>query len=136
MSQHVFLRAYMAGIVPPTALSLLIYLVMTVGHSLFAMTLPPVERFIVFPLVVVPNLWGLWNGLRATMRTRLPLAVHGALLPILNFLLGYVAAQAMHIPITPEMVRSLPASLVMSMVLYYLGWKYAVAFLNTLVDVD
>jgi hypothetical protein len=136
MSQHLFLRAYMAGIVPPTIFSLIVYLGMTVGHSFFSMQLPPVERFIIFPLVVVPNLWGLWNGLRAMMRRRLPLAIHGALLPIINFALGYLAALVMNITISPEMIRSLPASLLMSMVLYYLGWKFAVSFLNTLVDVD
>jgi hypothetical protein len=136
MSQHLFLRAYMAGIVPPTIFSLIVYLGMTVGHSFFSMQLPPVERFIIFPLVVVPNLWGLWNGLRAVMRRRLPLAMHGALLPIINFAIGYPAALAMRITITPEMMQSMPASLVMSMVLYYLGWKFAVSFLNTLVDVD
>ena len=126
----------MAGVVPPTIFSLLVYLGMTIAHSLFDVQLPPMERFIIFPLVVVPNLWGLWNGMRAIMRRRLPLAVHGALLPIVNFALGYPAALALRIPITPEMIRSIPASLAMSMVFYYLGWKFAVRFLNTLVDVD
>jgi len=136
MSQHLFLRAYMTGIVPPTVFSLAVYIAISLGHSFFAMELPPVERFIVFPLVVVPNLWGIWNGVRAVMRRRLPLAAHGALLPIVNFGTGYVSARMLHIPITPEMLRMLPVSLAMSMVAYYLVWKFVVGFLNTLVDVD
>ena len=126
----------MAGVVPPTVFALAIYLAINLGHQIFHTQLPPVERFIVFPLVVGPNLWGLWNGLRAVMRRRLPLAIHGALLPIVNFAVGYPAAMALKIEITPEMLHTLPMSLAMSMVAYYLVWKFAVSFLNTLVDID
>src|SRR3982750_1797180 len=100
MSQHLFLRAYMAGIVPPTALSLLVYVLMTLGHSFFALQYPPVESVIIFPLVVVPNMWGIWNGIRAVMRRRLPLALHGALLPIINFGLGYAVMRGTDLTIS------------------------------------
>ena len=126
----------MAGIVPPTALALIVYVFMTLGHSLFAMQLPPVESFIIFPLVVIPNLWGIWNGVRAMMRRRLPLALHGALLPIINFALGFAMVRALDLTVSDQMMRFGPVSLVMTMAFYYLTWKYAVGFLNTLVDVD
>ena len=126
----------MAGIVPPTALSLLVYVLMTLGRSLFSFQPPAVESFIVFPLVVIPNLWGIWNGIRATMRRRLPLAVHGALLPIINFGLGYVLMRTADYVPSAQMMRFGPVSLLMTMAFYYLTWKFAVGFLNTLVDVD
>ena len=128
----------MAGILPPTVFSLIVYVVMSVGHEPIAAKLPPMERFIVFlfPLVVVPNLWGIWNGLWVVMRRRLPLAVHGGLLPLVNAAVGYLSVRLMNVPITPIMTRGLPISLAISMVAYYLVWKYAVGFLNALVDVD
>src|SRR5690349_17863183 len=97
MSQHLFLRAYMAGIVIPTALSFVIYLAAIAGFPLYK--LPPVPNatvfnVIIFPLVVITNLWGFWNGVRAVMTRRLPLGIHGALLPILNFALGYAVIRA------------------------------------------
>ena len=126
----------MAGIVPPTALSLLVYVLMTLGHSLFAIQLPAVESFIIFPLVVIPNLWGIWNGVRAMMRRRLPLALHGALLPIINFALGFGMVRALDLTVSDQMMRFGPVSLLMTMAFYYLTWKFGVGFLNTLVDVD
>src|SRR4051812_33138810 len=111
MAQHIFLRAYMAGIMPPTALSLLVYVLMTLGHSLFSMQLPPVESVIIFPLVVVPNMWGIWNGIRAVMRRRLPLAVHGALLPIINFGLAYATLRVTNFTVSTQIMRFGPVSL-------------------------
>jgi hypothetical protein len=136
MSQHLFLRAYMAGVVPPTVLSLAVYLFIMLGHNLFATPLPPVERIMIFPIVAGPNLWGIWNGVRAVMRHRLPLAAHGALLPVVNFAIGYPLARAFDIAIPPEMQRNAPMGFAMSIVIYYLVWKFGVGFLNTLVDVD
>ena len=126
----------MAGIVPPTAMSLVVYVLMTLGHSLFALQFPPVENVIIFPLVVIPNMWGIWNGIRAVMTKRLPLATHGALLPIINFALGYAVVRTANFAISTQMMRFGPVSLLMTMTIYYLVWKFAVGFLNTLVDVD
>jgi hypothetical protein len=129
----------MAGIVTPTVLSFAVYLVAVAGYPLFS--LPPVPNasvfnVIIFPLVVITNLWGIWNGLYAVLPRKLPLAVHGALLPILNFGLGYAVMRISEFPATGDMMRMVPISLLMSMVFYYLLWKFVVAFLNTLVDVD
>ena len=67
MRPHPYLRAYMAGIVVPTAFLLVIMIVFAYFRfyfevpSQFVVGLPgrPLERAIVFPMAVVPNLWGL-----------------------------------------------------------------------------
>jgi hypothetical protein len=126
----------MAGVVPPTVLSLIVFVGISIASSIRDFPFP-VERFIVFPLVVIPNLWGIWNGVWAlTPRRRLPLAVHGAVLPILNFALGYWSAKALGIEIPDRMANVAPVSLAMTMIFYAPVWKYAVGFLNTIVDVD
>ena len=63
MNTHPYLRAYMPGIVVPTVF----LLVAMTGFMLarFVYNVPvPIERVIVFPMAVVPNLWGAWNVLR------------------------------------------------------------------------
>ena len=56
--------------------------------SQFVIPLPsaPLDRAIVFPMAVVPNAWGVWNMVYLALRSRLriPLAVHGSLLPLLR----------------------------------------------------
>ena len=60
MNQHPYLRAYMAGIVVPTLVLLVAVTVFTFAR--YVCNVPvPIERVIVFPLAIVPNLWGLWN---------------------------------------------------------------------------
>ena len=60
MKQHPYLRAYMAGIVVPTLVLLAAITVFTIARYVCAVPLP-IERLIIFPLTIVPNLWGLWN---------------------------------------------------------------------------
>lgn len=131
-----FLRAYMAGLVPPSIIALLSYIAATVAHTFFNAALPPVEKGIMFPLVVVPNLWGIWNGLWAVSSKRLPLGVHGALMPFLSFGLGAMAAKLLDIPITDQMIRMLPLSLAMSVATYFLIWKYGVRYLNRIAGIN
>ena len=126
----------MAGVTPATFFSLLVWFAAIVAQTVFAVKMPPFERIMTFPIVVVPNLWGFWNGIWAVSRRRLPLAWHGALLPFVNFALGGAVAKVLNITVTAEMLRSAPISLAMSIIAYYLVWKYVVAFLNSLVDVD
>ena len=90
---HPFLRAYMAGIVVPTMFLLVIMAIFGFHRyyfevpNQFVIPLPgrPLERALIFPMAVVPNLWGLWNvvHLKLRGRTRLSIGMHGALLPIL-----------------------------------------------------
>ncbi len=83
MNQHIYLRAYMAGVVVPTIFLLVVATVFTIARYIYNIPVP-VERVIVFPMAVVPNAWGLWNVLFVALRSRLQLSLglHGALLPI------------------------------------------------------
>ena len=57
MNKHPYLRAYMAGIAVPTFALLFVMTAYTVFRYVYNFP-APVERFIVFPMAVVPNLWG------------------------------------------------------------------------------
>ena len=93
MRPRPYLRAYMAGIVIPT---LTLLLIMSIGaYHVFYLEVPsqfifglpsrPLERTILFPMAVVPNLWGVWNLLwvATKSRTHLPIGAHGSVLPAL-----------------------------------------------------
>ena len=62
MRSHPYLRAYMAGILLPSWVLLLVLGIFLLSH--FSQRLPSgIESAIVFPMAIVPNLWGLWNVL-------------------------------------------------------------------------
>ena len=60
MNRHPYLRAYMAGVLLPTWFLLIALAGFVAGRLVFQIPIP-IERIIVFPMAVVPNLWGLWN---------------------------------------------------------------------------
>ena len=135
MRPHPYLRAYMAGIVVPT----LVLLVFAAVYSVlrFYLGLPealrtgaPLERIIMFPMAVVPNLWGVWNLLHHALgsRIRLPLGAHGALLPILLLPAGVTLARGLDVFDIPWGLAF--SILPIAMAVYYLAWKYVVGFLN------
>ena len=91
MRTHPYLRAYMAGIAGPTLFLLVIMMGAGYLHvrfdsadaSIVGMNVWRLERAVLFPMAIVPNLWGLWNMLYLRLRRvapRWPLGVHGALL--------------------------------------------------------
>ncbi len=138
MRTHPYLRAYMAGIVVPT---LFLLVVMTVYAcfrfyfevpSQFIIEMParPLERALVFPMAVVPNIWGLWNMLYLAVRSRvrLSLGLYGALLPVLLFPAGIALARALDV-FTIQWQYALPM-IPIGMAAYYLAWKFLVGFLN------
>ena len=143
MKPRPYLRAYMAGIVVPT---LFLLVIMSIGAyhvfypavpSQFVFGLParPLERTILFPMAVVPNLWGVWNmlWLATRARTRLPISAHGSLLPALLVPSGIVFARTtdlFHI----QMWYALPA-IPVGMAAYYLAWKFLVGSLNAEVGI-
>ena len=137
MRPHPYLRAYMAGIVVPTLFLLVILTVVASfrfylevpSQFVFGIPAAPLERAIVFPMAVVPNLWGVWNMLHLALRSRvrLPLEVHGALLPLLLFPAGIALARLLDLSIQWQF--ALPVAPI-GMAIYYLAWKYAVGFLN------
>jgi len=147
MNTHPYLRAFMAGtLVPTLVLPLLLtaFLVLRVGMQVSF----PIERGLIFPMALVPALWGLWNILWewSRERTHLPLGLHGAILPPLMIPVG--AAIALHGGVLTLGTRSatwfnavtVPYTLIalfllIGMTAYYLAWKYIVGFVNRLLGI-
>ena len=135
MNQHTYLRAYMAGIVVPTIFLLVIAIVFTIGRYVYNVPIP-VERVIVFPMAVVPNLWGLWNILFIALRSRSPLSIgfHGALLPILLGPLGFMLTRILDFSIPNIAGYAFLIAAPIALIFYYLTWKYLVGSLNRVLD--
>jgi phosphotransferase system glucose/maltose/N-acetylglucosamine-specific IIC component len=142
MKTHPYLRAFLGGLFVPVLVMpvlLAVFIVARVG-----LRVPiPIEQALIFPMAVVPSLFGLWNmlWLGSHERTRLPIGLHGALLPLLLMPLGastglsfgvlqLTATEAVwfgaaHVPyavIAPMFLAVLAG--------YYLVWKYVIGFLD------
>lgn len=138
MRAHPYLRAYMAGIVVPTVFLLVVvaidayqkYYFEVSNQFVIPLASRPLERALLFPMAVVPNVWGLWNMLHLRLRSRipLPLGVHGALLVVL-LIPGGIALARLFDTFTIQWQFALPMFPI-GMALYYLAWKYLVGFLN------
>jgi hypothetical protein len=142
MKTHPYLRAFMAGIVVPTLvlpILLIAFIVLRFGMKIAF----PIERGLVFPMALVPGLWGLWNILWewSHERTRLALGVHGSLLPLLMLPAGALLGTHVGVlslaqtSVTWFSEISLPYTLIAlflaaAMAAYYLVWKYVVGYLN------
>lgn len=137
MNKHPYLRAYMAGIVVPTIFLLVVATGFTMARYVYNIPVP-IERVIVFPMAVVPNLWGLWNVLFIAWRShvRLSLGLHGALLPILLAPLGIVVASLLNFQIPSFAAHAFPIVAPIGLALYYFAWKYLVSFLNRVLQLD
>jgi len=145
---HPYLRGYMAGIVVPTAFLLVVMTAFTVLRFVFQVPVP-IERVIVFPMALIPNLFGAWNmlyvGLRS--RSRLSIGAHGALLSLviipLGLMLGIVLGVVRIDQAGVQAFQAVRLSYIKGVfvlpvvvVVYYLVWKYIVAFLNDLVGIE
>jgi hypothetical protein len=138
MKPHPYLRAYMAGIVVPTLFLLVVvaidayqkYYFEVSNQFVIPLASRPLDRALLFPMAIVPNVWGLWNMLRVRLRPplRLPIGAHGALLVPLLIPGGIALARAFD-PFTIQWAFALPM-LPVGMAIYYLAWKYVVGFLN------
>ena len=138
-----YLRAYMAGIVVPTLFLLVImvvdayqkYYFEVSNQFVFPLASRPLQRALLFPMAVVPNMWGLWNMLYLRYRSRLPwtLGLHGALLVVLLIPGGVVLAGALD-TFTIQWGFALPMFPI-GMAVYYLAWKYGVGRLNAEVGI-
>jgi hypothetical protein len=134
MNQHTYIRAYLAGIAVPTVVLLGVMTGYCVLRYVYNFPVP-VERVIVFPMAVVPNLWGLWNVAFIALRSRwqLNIGLHGALLPFLLAPLGFLVAGLLNFPLPVIVGRALPIFAPVALIAYYLAWKYLVGFLNRVV---
>ena len=134
MKPHPYLRAYMAGIAFPTPFLLVAFAGFIIGR--YVVNVPiPIERIVVFPLALVPNLWGIWNVLYVALadRGRLPIGLHGALLPILIAPAAYCLTRFLDVVTIP--LGGLAIGFPIAVAFYYLIWKYAVGALNHIVGV-
>jgi hypothetical protein len=147
VNTHLYLRAFMAGSLVPTLLLpflLAAFLILRLG-----MQIPfPIERGLVFPMALVPGLWGLWNMLWewSRERTHLPVGVHGAFLPLLMMPVGaLIATQAGVLVLAATSVTwfnaiRVPYALIalflaIGTTAYYLAWKYVVGFANRVLGI-
>ena len=143
MRPHPYLRAYMAGIVVPT-LFLLIAASVDVYHKYYfevsnqfviPLASSPLQRALLLPMAVVPTAWGLWNMLYLRIRERVSwsLGLHGALLVVV-LIPGGIALAGVFETFSTQWQFALPMFPV-GMAVYYLAWKYLVAFLNSEVGI-
>jgi len=136
MKPHTYLRAYMAGIVVPTIFVLLGVTVFAIAR--YAYNLPlPIERVVIFPMAVVPNLWGLWNMLfvASHARTHLTIGLHGALLPFILGPLGILLTRGLDFQLPIFTWHAFPIFAAVALTAYYLVWKYIVQFLNAVLNI-
>jgi hypothetical protein len=149
MKTHPYLRAYMAGIFTPS-LFLLVVLTVFILVRLVLQEPIPLERVIVFPMALVPNLFGLWNILYVWFGRRLPIGFHGALLPLIMAPLGALIAKHFEVltfgtqGITFFQQVTIPYSTIVpwvfgefcvTLVVYYLVWKYIIGSLNKVLEI-
>ena len=89
MNPHPYLRAYLAGICV-TTLILPVILTAFIVIRLVLMLPVPIERGLIFPMALVPAVWGLWNmlWLASHERTHLAVGVHGGCCPFCCCLSG------------------------------------------------
>jgi hypothetical protein len=129
VNRHPFLRAYMAGVLIPTWMLLV---VLAVYQSLRG---GPLDRMIAFPMALVPNLWGLWNllYLRLEIKRRISLGLWGALLPFLLSPSGVYLVRRLEVGEIEY--SSLLVLLPVALGFYYLVWKHLVGFLNRTLEI-
>jgi hypothetical protein len=134
MKTHPLLRAYMAGIVVPTPFLIVIAIGFTIARASFHMS-APLEHAIIFPMAVVPNLWGVWNMLRIASRTadKWPIGLHGALLPLVLIPLGLLLARVLGLDFIRPAVGLALAPVAIGV--YYLAWKYLVGYCNDVLGI-
>jgi hypothetical protein len=142
MNNHLYLRAYMAGIAVPTPLLLVALTLFSIARFVYDVPIP-VERVIIFPMAIIPNLFGVWNMLHLASRSRthLPLGIHGAILPFIlapaGFLLGrglgFLKATSYgfsYFGVVEIHYAHLAVVFPVVLIVYYLVWKYLIGFFN------
>jgi hypothetical protein len=127
----------MAGIVVPTIFLLLAATAFTIARYVYNVPVP-IERVIVFPMAIVPNLWGLWNiaFVASRQRTHLSIGLHGAFLPLLLGPLGILMTLLLDFTIPNFATHIFSIAAPVALIGYYLLWKYIVGSLNQILGID
>ncbi len=147
MNTHRYLRAYLAGIFVPTLVLPLLLTVFIVVRLVLKVPVP-IEQAMIFPMAVVPSLFGLWNmlWLWSHESTHLPIGLHGAVLPLLMAPVGALTASCLGVLTLGSQSATwfhaveVPYALIAPCFLaglagYYLVWKYIVGFLNRVLGI-
>ena len=147
MTNHPYLRAYLAGVLFPTLVFPLLLTALVLNLLAYGQPFP-VERIMVFPLAFAPACWGLWNvlWLASRNRTHLPLGLHGAILPFLLMPLATVLAKCLGVislgahSVTWFQAIQVPYAVIacaftFALVMYYLVWKYIIGFVNRVLGI-
>ena len=147
MTSRPYLRAYLAGLAFPSLLVPVILLVYVIAR--YGCGVPmPLERGLIFPLSLAPNLWGLWNMLyqRVHRTSSTGIGAFGALLPFVMVPCGLVVARGLGLlmlgsaRLTWFGDLSVPYSAIavgfcVGVAIYYLVWKYVVNYFNELLGI-
>lgn len=147
MNTHPYLRAYLAGIFLPT-LILPVALTAFVVVRIVLRVPVPIEQALIFPMAVVPSIFGLWNilWLGSHEHTHLPIGVHGAILPLLLMPAGATTASCLGAlalgshGATWFNACEIPYALIVPCFLaalagYYLVWKYIIGGFNRVLGI-
>lgn len=147
MNIHPYLRAYLAGVFIPTLVLPVFLTVFIVARILLAVPVP-IEQAMIFPMAVVPSIFGLWNmlWLGSHARTNLSIGLHGAILPCLLMPAGAATAVCLRVltlsahGATWFRACEVPYALIApfflaALAIYYLVWKYVVGFLNCVLGI-
>jgi hypothetical protein len=142
MSTHPYLRAYLAGVFVPTLVLPLLLTGFITARLVLGMPFP-IERFMIFPMSIVPLLFGFWNMLylASHSRTHMSIGACGAILPFLGAPIGATVAHCLGMlqfgsaGVTCFQALDITYPLIACAFLaavagYYLVWKYIVGFLN------
>jgi hypothetical protein len=142
MNSHPYLRAYLAGIFVPTLVLPVLLTVFIVVRIVLKVPVP-IEQALIFPMAVVPSIFGLWNmiWLGSHEHTHLPIGLHGAILPLLMMPVGATTASFLGVLVlgshgaTWFNACEVPYVLIVPVFLaalagYYLVWKYIVGAFN------
>jgi hypothetical protein len=126
--KHRYLRAYMAGVLLPTWFLLVILALVLFGRERAGLP-ESVDRALIFPMAVAPNLWGVWNVLYTALRPRrVSIGVFGALLPLILAPAGLALAAALDLGLYT--IHHAAVVLPAASAIYYVAWKHGVAFVN------
>jgi hypothetical protein len=147
MTSRPYLRAYLAGLGFPSMVVPVVLLAYVIARYGFGVPVP-LERGLIFPLALAPNLFGLWNMIYLRLRqgSSLKIGMFGALLPFVMVPCGFLVARALgiltlgesHITWFGELsvpYTALAVGFCVGVTIYYLAWKYAVNYFNELLGV-
>jgi hypothetical protein len=132
----------MAGISVPTPLLLVALTAFFMARFVYDIPVP-VERVIIFPMAIIPNLFGIWNMLHlaSRARTHLPLGIHGAILPFIIAPMGFLIGCSLgflhvthygftYFGLVEIRYAFLAVVFPAALIVYYLVWKYLIGFFN------